>query len=95
MNGETGGAFMKCARLFIIAVNICILSLSVAYAGIDGENNPYLLDAMYNNRENYIWYGGQSTGVNFYVERNSIKVEMYNPPLYIISMNTVYLPRMG
>lgn len=70
-------------------------AIPIVFAGMHGENNPELLANMRRNPDNYVRYGGQSTGITFLIERDSIHVDQYEPPKYIIGFKTVYFASNG
>lgn len=37
------------------------------------------------NNSNYIYYGGAGTGISFFLDKTSINVNKYEPPVYIIA----------
>ena len=43
-----------------------------------------LFDDLRNN-PNYIYYGGAGTGISFFLDKTSINVNKYEPPVYIIA----------
>lgn len=81
-------------RLLLLFVMFVSIS-SITYAGVNGENDPAVLAAIYRNPTNYVRYGGQSTGVSYFIEKDSINVHKYAPPNYIISVMTVFYASNG
>ncbi len=69
--------------------------MPIVFAGMHGENNPELLAYMRENPDNYVRYAGQSTGITLYIEKDSIHVDQYEPPKYIIGFKTVYYASNG
>ena len=60
-----------------------ILGLMLLMNSAEAVDKEYL-----NGDKNYI-YCGASMGAGFFVDRNSLSVEKYNPPQYIISIDVV------
>ena len=77
-------------RLALTAIFIVTLMISATTAQawrVEGEEA--ILADMYAHPENYICYGHASTGLSFLIARNSINVELYDPPNYIISARCI------
>lgn len=53
-------------------------------------NSDEILAEMRANPSNFVQYGGMSTGVGLFIARNSLNVEHYSPPNYIISAREVF-----
>ena len=78
---------------FILALMICMSTICMA--GPLGENNPVALADFHQNRSNYIHCGGQSTGITYHVYKNSIHVDKYAPPNYVISLKLCFYASNG
>lgn len=64
-------------KLFSIFIVLGILMFSTTcFASLyeDLKNDP-----------NYIYYGGAGTGISFFLDKTSINVNKYEPPIYIIA----------
>ncbi len=72
--------------IFVVA---CIFSATTAQAIGRVANEREILADMYAHPANYIRYGGASIGLSFLIARNSLNVELYNPPNYIISARRI------
>ncbi|MBR1645634.1 MAG: hypothetical protein IJ685_02535 [Selenomonadaceae bacterium] len=72
--------------IFIVAL---MISATTAQAIERVPNEKEILADMYAHPSNYIYYGGASTGLSFFIVRNSLNVELYNPPNYIISVRGI------
>ncbi len=66
-------------KLLLMLMMIASLT-SIAYAELDLN--------YFNGDENYI-YCGASMGAGFFVDRNSLVVEEYDPPIYILSIDVL------
>ncbi len=69
----------------MIAMIFSTLPTTIVHA----TDSDVLLADMYAHPENYIYYGGASIGLSFLVARNSIDVEKYEPPNYVISFQNI------
>ena len=70
----------KTFSVFILAGIMLFSTTCFASIADDLENNP-----------NYIYYGGAGTGISFFMDKTSIKVNKYEPPIYIIAfINMTY-----
>lgn len=64
-------------KLFSIFIMLGIMMISTTcFASLyeDLKNDP-----------NYIYYGGAGTGISFFLDKTSINVNKYEPPIYIIA----------
>ena len=64
-------------KLFSIFIMLGIMMISTTcFASLyeDLKNDP-----------NYIYYGGAGTGISFFLDKTSINVNKYEPPVYIIA----------
>ena len=64
----------KICSVFILAGIMMFSTTCFASIADDLENNP-----------NYIYYGGAGTGISFFLDKTSINVNKYEPPVYIIA----------
>lgn len=53
------------------------------------DNEQAILEDMYSNPYNYIYYGAASTGFSFYYYKPSVDVQKYEPPNYIIAIRSL------
>ena len=72
----------------LLAVFLMIFSTN-CFAGIYGEKSTEILNNMYNEPSRYIDFGFIGMGMCFFVDKNSIRVDQYNPPKYIISFREI------
>ena len=72
----------------LLAFLIALLPMCCQAQGMN-ENDYAVLNDMYAHPGNYIRYGGASIGFSFLVNKNSIDVQQYNPPNYIIAAREV------
>ena len=73
-------------KIFLIAiVSSLVFTASLASAFGRLPNSDEILAEMYSNIPNFIKYGGASTGLSFLIAKNSLNVEYYSPPNYVIS----------
>lgn len=83
---------MKILNLFV--AGITLLSFSVvmpsAEAYKDRYNDPQVLREMEHDPTHYYFGHGFGTGAGTYVDINTIAVEKYNPPEYIISYDSIW-----
>ena len=63
---------------------------SSCFAGPYGKNNPIILEDMYKNPSNYVNIVTENFGLSYYLAKNTINVEKYSPPNYIISFKMIY-----
>ena len=75
---------------FLVAmVSLLVLTASTASAGLRLPNSDEILAEMRANPSNFIQYGAASTGLSLFIAKNSLNVEHYSPPNYIISARRV------
>ena len=67
-------------KKFLAFITIFFLISNVTFAAVD-EN-------YFNGDKNYI-YCGASMGAGYFVDRSSLIVEKYNPPIYVISIDVL------
>lgn len=88
---RTGGVLMMVKLIGkMMGVMLCLMILWAgnAFAFLkNGDSSLY--NDMYNNPQNYILVGHQNDGISYYINRNSICVNRYSPPEYIISFDIV------
>lgn len=65
------------------------LTAGNCFARVPGNPDPETLADMNQNPKNYILYGGLGSGVACYICKNSIDVQKYAPPEYIIAFKNV------
>ena len=70
---------MKIFRLVVMAIFLGVLTVSSTALAFEN----YL-----NGDKNYISYGGVGMGAQGFIDRSTLKVELYEPPIYIISVDT-------
>ena len=80
---------MKCnfGRLLRIVAPIFSVFILLSFS-LCSANKDVLAD-MYNNPGRYITYGYVGTGFMVMIDRDSLNVHLYNPPYYIIAVNSV------
>lgn len=70
---------MKKAFSIFILIGMMMFSIPCSASMFDDlRNNP-----------NYIYYGGVSIGVSFFMDKTSINVHQYKPPIYIIAFTNL------
>ena len=67
-------------RLSIVIVIGMMMFSTTCFASMydDLKNNP-----------NYIYYGGGGTGISFFMDKSSLVVNKYEPPIYIIAFISI------
>ena len=60
------------------------------YAAIGVKHNHNLLVDMNKNPSKYIGLGGAGTGISVWMDKTSINVHMYSPPIYIIELKKIF-----
>jgi len=80
---------MKCnfSSLFRIVASVFLGVILLSFT-LCSANKDVLAD-MYNNPGRYITYGYVGTGSMVMIDRDSLNVHLYNPPYYIIAVNSV------
>lgn len=81
-----GGIFMK--KIFGLVAIFLMISAN-CFAGIYGEKSNQILNEMYREPARYIDFGFIGMGMCFFVDKNSIRVDQYNPPNYIIAFREI------
>lgn len=71
-----------CALLTLALVLMCQCTLLA-------KASPETLASMYAHPERYIAYGHVGSGFSVYLDRESLNVHQYEPPYYIIAINSV------
>ena len=71
---------MKIFRLVVATIFLAALMISSTALAVDKK--------YFNGDKNYI-YCGASMGMGYFVDRSTLKVEKYEPPIYIISVDVV------
>lgn len=80
---------MKNLLGMLIALMVLMTS-SVACARIYGNDDPAVLNDMYENPMHYIHIGSDNFGLSFYLDRTTVNVHEYDPPNYVIAFKNVY-----
>lgn len=78
---------------FLVAFAVLLIFMTgncFAFDGVIGTYDPESLADMKKNPQNYISCGGLGTDVGAYVYKNSIDVQKYAPPEYVIAFKEVY-----
>ena len=75
-------------KFFITLMLLLFMSATVSALG-RLANSDEILAEMYANPSNFIRYGGASIGMSFLIVKNSLNVELYAPPNYIISARKI------
>ena len=60
------------------------------YASIGVKRDHNLFVDIQKNPSKYIALGGAGTGLSLYMDRESIDVQQYEPPIYLISFRKIY-----
>ena len=77
-------------KIFLVTMlSLLVLTASTASAGLRLPNSDEILAEMRANPSNFIQYGAASTGLSLFIAKNSLNVEHYSPPNYIISARRV------
>lgn len=79
----------KFLAAFFVALFFMVGNCS-AKGMIPGNDDPAALEDMNQNPQNYILCGGIGTGVSVYIYKNSIDVQKYTPPEYVIVLKKIY-----
>lgn len=80
---------MKFEKFLMFLVLTIFLMTGNCFARIPGNPDPETLADMNQNPRDYISYGGLGSGVSCYIYKNSIDVQKYAPPEYIIAFKNV------
>ena len=88
------GRLLMLKKVLLFFALIMFVSANCS-AGPYGENNPAVLEDLHTNPSNYIICGGASTGITYYIYKNSIHVDQYAPPNYIISLKICFYANNG
>ena len=84
-------AVMLCAVMISSSVTAERLQESTReYATLGVKRDHNLFVDMYDNPTRYIAFGGVGTGVSVFIDRDSIDVQKYEPPIYIIAFRKIY-----
>ena len=84
---RTGGVLTL--KKFYMLIFIILMIPIVCMAKGTSEEDYVVMNDMYVHPGNYIRYGGMSIGFSFLINKNSIDVQQYNPPNYIIAAREV------
>ena len=76
-------------KIFILTFMLMMIAANCS-ATIHGDDNPEILEDMYKNPSNYVNIGTENFGLSYYLAKNTINVEKYAPPNYIISFKMIY-----
>lgn len=80
--------FLRRALTAVFIVAFMMSAKTVSAIKLVANSDEILAD-MRAHPSNYIYYGGASTGLSFFIVRNSLNVELYAPPNYIISARNI------
>ena len=77
-------------KIFLVTMlSLLVLTASTASAGLRLPNSDEILAEMRANPSNFIQYGAASTGLSLFIAKNSLNVEYYSAPNYVISARQV------
>ena len=81
---------MKIFRLVVTAIFLCMLTVSLSMLTAEAKfNKDFYYDKHYfNDDKTYVYCGGGGMGSQVFIDRSTLKVEQYEPPIYIISVDT-------
>ena len=74
-------------KLLLTIFMLLIATTAMAFPRV--SNSDEILHDMYAAPSKYIRYGGASTGLSFLIDRTSVNVHKYAPPLYIIAARKI------
>lgn len=85
-------------KLFVSLLICTMLALTTSAISISAEayrHDPAVLRAMEQDPTHYYFGQGLGTGAGTYIDVNTISVDLYNPPEYIISFDTIQIRYPG
>ena len=74
---------------FSILILVILSFTSIACANIHGKENPAIFADMQNNPSKYIACGSIGMGLSYHLDKSSIRVDKYAPPIYIIAFRVI------
>ena len=76
-------------KFFVLLLMIIFLPTICFAANLLSEEDVATFNDMHNNPSNYLAAGGIGTGLSVYINKNSIDVQQYAPPNYIIAFTRI------